>query len=105
AAGLVGPVPGAVPRQKDGVAILRREHSPGIEAHAQRRRMRPKLRNRLGELAAAVAPAEYRILDVAAVAIRKAEIVGSRVEEAVQLVLRRILGEPVTLVLGEIEHL
>src|SRR5580692_3443235 len=103
AADLVGLVRGAVPRQKDRVAILRREHSPGIEAHAQRRRMRPELRNRLGELAAAVAPAEYRILDVAAVAVRKTEIVGSRVEQAVQLVLRRILGEPVPLVLGEIE--
>ena len=50
----------------------------GVEAHAERRRMRPQLRDRLGELVAAVAPAELRVGDVAAVAIGEAEIVLAR---------------------------
>jgi hypothetical protein len=64
--------------------------------------MRPELRNWLGELTAGVTPAVYRILNIAAVAIGETEIVFSGVENPVQLVLRLVLGKPVTLVLSKI---
>src|SRR5204862_3924457 len=74
AADLLAPVPGAVAGNEDRVAVLRREHLSGVEAHAERGRMRPKLRHRLGELLAAMAPAELRIRLIAAGAIRKPEM-------------------------------
>src|SRR6516162_6676736 len=67
---------------------------PVLEAHAERRRMRPELRNWFGELTAAVTPAVYRILNIAAGAIGETEIVFSGVENPVQLVLRLVLGKP-----------
>src|ERR1700756_3359647 len=67
--------------------------------------MRSQLRDRLGEFIAAVAPAVDRVRDVAAVTIGVAEIVLSRIENSVQLVLRLVLRQPVALILGEIEYL
>jgi hypothetical protein len=48
---------------------------PGVEAHAERRRMRAQQRDRLGELVAAVAPAELLVRDIALMAIGEPEIV------------------------------
>jgi hypothetical protein len=67
--------------------------------------MRAQLRHRLGELIAAVAPAEYRVGDIAAATIRIAEIVLARVSQSVELVVRLLLGQPVALVFGEIHLL
>ena len=67
--------------------------------------MRPQLRDRLHKLVAAVAPAELRVRDIAAVTIGIAEIVLAGMGESVELVVGLLLGEPVALVLGEIELL
>ena len=67
--------------------------------------MRAQLRHRLGELIAAVAPAELRIGDIAAMAVGVAEIVRAWMQHPVELVVRLVLGQPVTLVLGEVEDL
>jgi hypothetical protein len=67
--------------------------------------VRTKLRQWLGEFVAGVTPSELRILDVAAVAIGKAEIILSGVEKPIKLVLRRVLRKPIALVLGEIQNL
>ena len=101
----VGLVPGAMPGDEDRVVILRRERASRIEAHAKRRDVRTKLRQWLGEFVAGVTPSELRILDVAAVAIGKAEIILSGVEKPIKLVLRRVLRKPIALVLGEIQNL
>jgi hypothetical protein len=101
----VGLVPGAMPGDEDRVVILRRERASRIEAHAKRRHVRTKLRQWLGEFVAGVTPSELRILDVAAVAIGKAEIILSGVEKPIKLVLRRVLRKPIALVLGEIQNL
>ena len=98
-------VPRAVAHDEDRVVVFAREHVARIEAHAERRRMRPELRHRLGKLIAAVAPTEFRVGDVAAVAIGEAEIVLAGVGEAVELIVRLILRQPVALVLGEIQQL
>src|SRR5215471_1333078 len=68
-------VPRAVARNEDSALVLLRKHLPGVEPHTERCAMRPELRDRLCELVAAVAPAELRIGNVAAVAIGKAEII------------------------------
>ena len=67
---------------KIGVAVLRREHVAGVESHAERGRVRSEQRDRLGELVARAAPAEFRVRNVALVAIRKAEIVLARLGDA-----------------------
>src|SRR5439155_2671878 len=54
---------------------------------------------------AAAAPAELLVQKIAAGAIGEAEIVLTRIGEPVQLVVRLVFGEPVALVLGEIELL
>src|SRR5262245_50349264 len=97
-------VPRAVTNNEDGVAVFLWEHLPGVEPHAERCAVRPELCDRPGEFIAAAAPAELGVGNVAAVAIGKAEIVLAGMEHAVELVLRLVLGEPVTLVLGEIQH-
>src|ERR1700674_5659739 len=61
AADLFGPVPGAVASDDDRIVEFCRKHITGVEAHAERRRMRPEQRDRLGELLARVAPAEFLI--------------------------------------------
>src|ERR1700730_1383925 len=98
-------VPRSVASNEDRVVVFLREHLSGVEAHTERCAVRPELRYRFGELVAAMPPAELRVGNVAAVAIRKAEIVLARMEQAVELVVRLIFGQPVALVLGEIQHL
>jgi hypothetical protein len=98
-------MPRSVASNQDRVVVFLREHLSGVEAHTERCAVRPELRYRFGELVAAMPPAELRVGNVAAVAIRKAEIVLARMEQAVELVVRLIFGQPVALVLGEIQHL
>src|SRR5262249_61308128 len=77
----------------------------GVDWHAARRRVRPQFLDWQIELRAAVAPPELRVGNVAAAAIRKAEVVFAGMKQPVQLVVRLILGEPVALILGEVQHL
>ena len=53
------------------------------------------MRDGFGEFAAVMAPAELQVGNVAAVAIGEAEIVLPGMEQAVELVLRLVLEEPV----------
>jgi hypothetical protein len=96
-ANFLAPVPQTVASYEDRVVAFLREHLPGIEPHAERCGVRPELRDGLGELVATVAPAELWVRNLAAVAIGKAEIVLAGMEQAVELVLGLVLGEPVTL--------
>src|ERR1700754_2038037 len=66
--------------------------------------MRPHQADRRGELAAGLAPAEFRAGEVALVAVRRAEIFAG-LGDAVKLVLRNILGQPVAAVIRKIELL
>src|SRR5262245_33459289 len=61
--------------------------------------------NRLGELAARVPPAEFRVREVALVAIGIAEVVLAGLCDPIELVLRDVFGQPVARVFGEIELL
>jgi hypothetical protein len=66
--------------------------------------VRPEQHERLSELGFAVMPpTELGIRHIALVAIRKSEIVFARVGHTIELVLRELLGEPVTLIFGEVE--
>src|SRR4029453_10521569 len=86
AAGLLGAVPGPVPGDEDGVLVLGREHIAGVEAHAERRGVRTEEGCRRLELAAAMAPAELRVAEVALVAERIAEVLLAGRRDAVELV-------------------
>ena len=66
--------------------------------------MRPELLRRRNELLARVLRAELRIGNVAAVAIRKAEILRHR-SDVVELVGRRVVAQHVATVVGEPEVL
>ena len=76
----------------------------GVEAHAERGRMRAELGDRLHELVAGAAPAHLAIGEVALVAIREAEMLAG-LGDAVELVLRQVLRQPVAAVVGEVEML
>ena len=53
--------------------------------------MRSQLRDRLGELVAAMPPAELRVGNIAAAAIGEAEILFAGIGKPVQLVVRLVL--------------
>src|SRR5204863_9289551 len=74
----------------------------GIEAHAERSDVRAELlRGRL-EFRAIAAAAEFRVGQVALVAVRKAEMhPGAR--RVVQFVRRQVVAQPVAAVVGEPE--
>ena len=80
--------------------VLRGEHSPLVEAHAERRDMRAQLQRGRDEVAARELPAELRIGHVAAVAIRESEV-ETLARCAVQLVGRAVVAEPVASVVRE----
>ena len=66
--------------------------------------MRTEQHERLGELRLAImTPAELGIRHVALMAIGEAEVVFARVGQTIELVLRELLGEPVTLIFREVE--
>src|SRR6266446_6395003 len=104
-ADLLSSIPGAVTRDEDRVAILRREHIPGVEPHPERGRMRAQQCDRLGELVARVTPPEFLIRNVALVAIRVAEVVLAGLGEPIELVFRDVFRQPVAAVFREIELL
>ena len=99
---LGGAVPGAVARDEHRAAVLGREHLSLIEGHAQRRGVWAQQRGGLGVVGAALAPAEFRIEDVALVAVRIAEVLVG-LGHHVELVVGQVLGEPVAPVVGEPE--
>ena len=76
----------------------------GVEAHAERGRMRAQQRDRLLELVARAPPAHLAIGEVALVAIREAEMLAD-LGDAVELVFGQVFRQPVAAVLGEIEFL
>src|SRR6185295_3542189 len=72
--GFPGPVPGTMLGNEDLVAVFGREHAAGVEAHAERGDVRAKfLRGRL-ELRAIAVAAEFRVGQIALVAVREAEM-------------------------------
>ena len=83
------------------VAILGREHVAGIETHAERGDVRAQLLRRRAELAARTG-VELRVLDVALVAEREAEVEAG-LRRVVQRVGRLCVAEPVAAVVGEPE--
>ena len=90
AADLLAPVPGAVARDEDRVAIFGREHVAGIEPHAERGCMRAQQCDRLGELVARVAPPEFLIGNVALVTVQGDKgtvFVGSRLLDKVYAIV------------------
>src|ERR1700722_18383139 len=101
---LVGPIPGTMTRDDDLVLIARGEHLAGVEAHAERSRVRAHQADRRDELAARMAPAEFRIRNIALVAIGRAEALAD-LGDAVELVVRDVFGQPVAAVVGEVELL
>src|SRR6185437_9266517 len=66
-------VPGAVFGDQDRVLVLGREHVAGIELHAERSHMRAELIGGRGKLRALVTHREFRIRQIALVAIGIAE--------------------------------
>src|SRR5262249_16616697 len=105
AAELLGAIPRAVARDQDGVAVRRWEHVGGVEPHAERRRMWPQQRNRLGEFVTRAAPPKFLIRNVALMTIPISEIARARLGERIELGLREVLRQPVAAVFGEIELL
>src|SRR5262249_956057 len=97
-------VPRAVARDEDAAAILLWEHRAGIEAHAERSRMRTELGDRRHELAAGVSPPELVVGNVALVAVGVAEVL-AHLGDAVELVVGQFFRQPVAAVVGEIELL
>src|SRR5262249_17928516 len=95
-------VPGPMLRYEDLVAVFRREHRAGVEAHAKGGNVRPQLlRGRL-ELAAFTAAPELRVGCVTLVAVREAEVhAGAR--RAVEFVGGHVVAHPVAPVVREPE--
>src|SRR6266404_820315 len=98
-------VPGSVPREEDDVAIFISKSVAGVELQAKRGRMGPEQCDGLGELAARAPPTEFRVGEVALVAIGIAEVVLAGLGDAIEFVLRHVLRQPIARVLGEIELL
>src|SRR5258706_12850428 len=82
------------------VAIFRREHTAGIEAHANRRAVRIELARWSLELAARVLVAELGVLHLTGMTVRIAER-QSLLRRVIQLVGRHIVSEQVAAVVGE----
>src|SRR5918993_5991577 len=70
---LLAAVPGPAACDKDGVLVISREHGAGVEAHAERRRMRAKESHRWLIVIARVPPAVLRVPEVALMAKRITE--------------------------------
>ena len=85
--------------------IFRRERRAGVELDAQRCRMRTQQGDRLDELVAGMSPAKLRIREVALVAERITEIILAGLGDAVELVVRDLLGQPIAGVFGEVKLL
>src|SRR5438128_2128485 len=86
AADLLRPVPGAVPRDEDGMVVCGWEHAAGVEAHAERRAVRAEQGDRLDELVTRPAPAELAVREIALVTVREAEMLAD-LGDAIELVL------------------
>src|SRR5882672_9054585 len=82
------------------VAVLRREHSAGVEAHAERGYVRAQLDRRRYRVGARARIAELRVRDVAFMTERIAEVL-SRCRGVVQFVTGDIVAEPVAAVVRE----
>src|SRR5947207_9142473 len=85
---------------EDVVAVFRRKHLAGVEFHAKRGGMGPEIEHRRRELGAGVAERVDRIQYVALVTIRIAEMLAEP-RDAVELVARGIVAEPIAGILGE----
>src|SRR6185312_16641299 len=72
----------------------------GIELHAERSHVGAELEYRRGEFRALVTHREFRIRDVAFVAIRIAEMF-AHPRDHVELVARRVVAQPVARILGK----
>src|SRR5882724_5384014 len=68
------PIPGAMFGDEDVVLVLCRELIAGIELHAERSHMRAEVKNRRGELRTFVTHREFRIGQVALVAVGVTEM-------------------------------
>src|SRR2546428_5509926 len=73
AARLVAAVPRTVARDDDLIAVGGREHGAGVEAHAERRHVRPEQCHAFAELVARAAPAELLVRDIAGMAVGESE--------------------------------
>src|SRR5262245_26555718 len=89
-----------MPRDEDRILILGRKHGPGVEAHPERRSMRPKQGSWLDEVITRLAPPELRIGKIALMTVGIAEVL-PYLRRAIQLIVGQILREPVALVVGE----
>src|SRR6185437_8436192 len=93
-------IPGAVLSDQDRVLVLGGELVAGIELHAERSHVRAELEDRRGELRALVTHGEFRIGNVALVAIGIAEMLAHPIDH-VELVTRNVVTQPVAGVFRE----
>src|SRR6185503_6705651 len=96
------PVPGAVLGDEDATPVALWKHLPGVEAHAEGRHVRAKEPGWRGELRARAPRVVLGVAQAVAVTEGKAEVL-ARAREAVQLVGRLVVAEPVAPVVGEPE--
>src|SRR5258708_16941628 len=82
------------------VAVLRREHPAGVEAHAERGYVRAKLDRWRYRVGARAQIAELRVREVAFMTERIAEVL-SRCRGVVQFVTGDVVAEPVAAVVGK----
>src|SRR5258707_11040420 len=94
------PVPGAVFGDEDVVLVLGGELIAGVELHAERRHMRAEIEDGRGELRALVTHREFRIRQIALVAIGIAEMLAD-LRDHVELVTRDVVAHPVAGVFRE----
>src|SRR5262249_17655628 len=85
AADLYASVPGAVAGKEDGVTVFAAEPVNRVELQTERGTVGPEQRDRLGELAALASPAEFRIGEVALVAVGIAEVVLAGLGDTIEL--------------------
>src|ERR1700730_15739489 len=97
---LLMPVPRAVFGDQDRVLVLGGKLVAGIELHAERSHMRAEIEHRRGEFRTFVTHREFRIRQVALMAIGIAEVLAD-LGDHVELVARQIVADPVARVLGE----
>src|SRR5690242_13831666 len=93
-------VPGAVLGDQHRVLVLGREHASGIELHAERSHMGAELVGRRRKLRALVTHCEFRIRQIALVAIGIAEMLAHLVDH-VELVGGQVVADPVAGVFRE----
>src|SRR6185312_15331517 len=93
-------IPGAVLGDQDGVLVLGGELASGIELHAERSDVGAELVNRRCELRALVTRREFRIRQIALVAIGIAEMLAHPVDH-VELVGGQVVADPVAGVFRE----